>query len=233
MQQKLFVFFDVDSTVISIETLDYLVSDSIADQNPAEKKRIEKEIHAITDKGMNGEIGLRESILGRIHAGKIHKKHIQNLCENIAQFITPGIEECIEFLQKNGHAVFLLSSGFQEYLLPLAEKLHIPHDHVFGNHFVYDAHGKVINTDQTNPLMDAEGKTKVITAYKKQKKKKGFFIMVGDGINDLHTKAIVDYCIGFGAHKIREKVQHGADQFVTNSQDLLKIFHALVRQEKN
>lgn len=219
--KKLFVFFDVDSTVISIETLDYLVIQSIG-------THAAEEIQKITDKGMNGEMELRDSIRARIQIGKITKKEIENLAAQITNYITPGMQECIEFLQHSGHEVFLLTSGFHEYLSPLAEKLNIPQDHVFANRFLYDAHGTVIGADESNPLINADGKIKVITDCKK-----GFSIMVGDGINDLRTRTVVDYCIGFGAHKIREKVRQGADQFVTNTKDLLTIFHALVRQAKN
>lgn len=226
--RKLFVFFDVDSTVVSIETLDYLVAKSLAQKPPTERIRIAQEISTITDKGMNGEIDLKESIRARIRIGKITKKDVEDLAAHMTEYLTTGIEKCIQFLQENNQEVFLLSSGFQEYLQPLAEKLGIPKEHVFGNKFLYDQTGKVIGADETNPLITADGKRHVITDYKKEKNEKGFFIMVGDGINDLATRTIVNCCIGFGAHKIRKKVQQSADRFVTNTRDLLTIFRGFL-----
>eukprot|EP00121_Abeoforma_whisleri_P011182 Awhi_evm1s10320 len=59
--------------------------------------------------------------------------------------LVPGIRELIKRLREREVEVFLISGGFRELILPLAEALDVPPANIFANRFVY------MSDDETGP----------------------------------------------------------------------------------
>src|SRR3989338_10206993 len=71
-------FFDFDSTLVSIESLDELIALSIRENHePDEAGKILEEIRKITDMGMNGEIDFPESLSRRLKKAPVNRSHIK------------------------------------------------------------------------------------------------------------------------------------------------------------
>jgi hypothetical protein len=46
---------------------------------------------------------------------------------------TQGIEHLVKLLQRRNVAIYLISGGFREIIIPIANLLNIPRDHIFAN----------------------------------------------------------------------------------------------------
>ncbi len=50
-------------------------------------------------------------------------------------------------------------------------------------------------------------------------------IMVGDGATDLEAKPPAEVFVGYGGNAVRERVKIGADWFITDFHDLIKVIN--------
>lgn len=214
------IFFDFDSTLVSIETLDLLVEEHI--KNDPEKI---SEIHKITTAGMNGNLPLFDSLTRRIKQVKIEKCEIDKFSKTILNFITPNIKEIITELQNKGHTIYILSGGFKDYMYLTAEALKIKNEHVFGNTFTYNNKGIVTGFSEQNPLCKNEGKAHIINQLNLKEK----IIMVGDGYTDLEVfnQKSCDAFIGFGLHIKRDNIKDGAPHYAENINSFRRIIGEL------
>jgi phosphoserine phosphatase len=171
---------------------------------------------------MNGDVPFEEVFETRL---LIVKPHVSDLAQVAAKYIdtiTPYAFETIQKLKKGGAKVWLLSGGYDEAIIPLADYLGIGRDHVLANHLEFDAQGVYRDFDRTNPLCKKFGKRQIVEMLKGDGTIQGKVAIVGDGMSEMETKGIVDVCIGFGGHIIRENVKNMADIFVAD-----KTFQAL------
>ena len=221
MSSSFAFLFDFDSTIISVESLDEIIKLSLCDSS--ESRTTLKQIEQITNQGMAGEIDLLESISSRLKIAGIKKAHIETFKKQVPRFITPGITEVVQFLQHQKASLFIISGGFRECIFPVAQKLQIPDDHCFGNVFLFDENDRVIGVEKNNPLCRSDGKTRVIKYLKNSGKAARKVFMIGDGYTDLvpFLEGVADDFLGFGAHKVRAKVQTQAPHFFDNSKALL------------
>jgi len=201
--------FDFDSTIVSIETLDFLIS-NIAGQGNSK-------IHEITNQAMGGNLSFRESLKMRFASASLTKEHIIQMQNVICKYITPGVVE--NFIKlKHTHDLYIISGGFLEIIHPVAAKLQIPKKNCFANEFLYN-NEDVIGYNSSNPLADSGGKPKVIKNIHNNYEK---VFMIGDGYTDLEVSKEIPSIIfcGFGQHSIRQAVLNEARQFFYNFEDL-------------
>src|SRR5215218_3663604 len=92
-----FVFFDVDSTLVTIEGIDVL-----ANGNP--------EIVRLTEAAMNGEIALDEVYGRRLEIIKPTLADVERLGERYTQSLVDGAEETIATLQRAGADVDIVTA---------------------------------------------------------------------------------------------------------------------------
>lgn len=218
VQKNLFVF-DFDSTLVKIESLDELLIEGLRKKG---KNEVIPKIEEITNMGMNGEINLKESIEKRLALAELKKDDIQLFKNKILKEITPGIEKIISWLQAQGHAIFIISGGFLDCILPVAKKLNIPKENCFGNSCYYNQNGSLTGIDQKNPLVRSNGKCQIISELKK--KHKCPVVIIGDGFSDLipWQNKMADYFLGFGVNIHRPKIQMQAENYFTTTKDLLQ-----------
>lgn len=194
-----FVFFDVDSTLVTIEGVDVL-----ANGNP--------EIVRLTDAAMNGEIPLDEVYAKRLDLIRPTRADVDALGRRYMVSLVDGAAETIAALQAAGVDVHLVTAGIAQAIAPLAESLHIAPRAVHAVALRFDEAGNYLDFDRRSLLARSGGKELVVRAILTRAKGKAAFI--GDGVSDLETRPAVDLFIGFGGVAVRERVRNEADAFV-------------------
>jgi phosphoserine phosphatase len=195
-----FVFFDVDSTLVTIEGIDVL-----ANGNP--------EIVRLTDAAMNGEISVDQVYGRRLEIIKPTLADVEALGERYVNSMVDGAAETIATLQREGADVHLVTAGIAQAIAPLAAKLNIAPRAVHAVALQFDDAGNYADFDRRSLLTRSGGKELVVRSVLTRAKGKSAFI--GDGITDLETKPAVDLFIGFGGVCVRERVQRNAEVYVS------------------
>ncbi|MES2961714.1 MAG: HAD-IB family phosphatase [Pseudomonadota bacterium] len=209
--------FDFDSTLVSIETLDFLIAKT--SQNQAEK------VEEITKLAMNGKMTFADSLRARFANSHITKSEIEELKSEICNYITEGFISGIKQL-KFTFDIYIISGGFLEIIYPVAEKLGIAKENCFANNFIYEGE-KIIGFDQSNIMAQNGGKPKIVAQILEKKSYEKIF-MIGDGYTDLEVAKAnpdVTFC-GFGEHAAREAVIKESPNFFYNVGDLIKFLCA-------
>ena len=194
-----FVFFDVDSTLVTIEGIDVL-----ANGNP--------EIVRLTNAAMNGEVPLDEVYAKRLEIIRPTRADIDALGRRYIASLVDGAAETIAALQSAGVVVHLVTAGIAQAIAPLADALQIPPRAVHAVPLQFDADGNYADFDRRSFLARPGGKELVVRAILTRSKGKAAF--VGDGVSDLETRPAVDLFIGFGGVAARDRVRAEADVFV-------------------
>jgi HAD superfamily phosphoserine phosphatase-like hydrolase len=205
--------FDFDSTMVTLESLDTLISLAIEGAPEAEKDPLLAAITAITDAGMGGNKELRDSIRERLRQVQPDADTMFRFKELVINCITEGVRELIEELIKRGKKVFVISGGLQECILPVSRRLKIPDEAVFANMPALSDAG-LITDFQEHPLAYSDGKVRVINQLRAEGVMPGRVCVIGDGSTDWRTKkeGAADYFVGFGGVALREKVREEAEK---------------------
>jgi phosphoserine phosphatase len=208
-KKKKLVAFDLDGTLINIETLDEL----------AKLVGVEKEIGEITKKAMNGEIEFREALTQRVKLLKnLPLTKIEELKKKIP--ITHGAQDLISELKKAGFITAIITGGFNIFADEIGKKLGV--DYVYANKLIIK-NGKLTGEFE-GEILSPESKLKIL---RKIASKEGISleecVAVGDGANDLLIIRNAGLGIGFNPKKI---VQKNAKAII-NVKDL-KVVPALI-----
>ena len=199
-----FLFFDVDSTLVTIEGIDVLASG-----NP--------EIARLTEAAMNGEVPLEEVYARRLAIIRPTRAAVDALAQRYLESLVDGAEAVIATLQRGGAVIHLVTAGIEQAVLPLAARLGVPNVHAV--RLFFDADGDYEDFDRRSLLTRTGGKELVVRAVRARSKGKA--AMIGDGASDLEAKPAVDLFIGFGGVHERSVVRENADVFVTDLRDVL------------
>jgi phosphoserine phosphatase len=202
-----FAFFDVDSTLATIEGIDVL-----ADGN--------QDIASLTDAAMNGEIPLDQVYARRLAMIRPSKTRVEQLGATYMNSLVKGAEETIATLRDNGVIVLLVTAGIEQAILPLAKALHVDSRNVHAVTLTFDASGNYTDFDRRSFLTRPGGKELVVRDIRARSHGKAAFI--GDGISDLEVKPAVDLFIGFGGVVVRPRVKENADLYLTDLRDVLQ-----------
>eukprot|EP00441_Pelagodinium_beii_P033158 CAMPEP_0197641020 /NCGR_PEP_ID=MMETSP1338-20131121/15105_1 /TAXON_ID=43686 ORGANISM="Pelagodinium beii, Strain RCC1491" /NCGR_SAMPLE_ID=MMETSP1338 /ASSEMBLY_ACC=CAM_ASM_000754 /LENGTH=238 /DNA_ID=CAMNT_0043213919 /DNA_START=175 /DNA_END=891 /DNA_ORIENTATION=- len=212
------VFFDVDSTVVTTEGID-LIGKCFG---------IMKEISELTHKAMNGNVKFQDAMAQRLQLIADHgmtKDSLEKCVKTEGKpKWSPGVQDVVKMLHKQGTDVYLVSGGFQNMLKPLALELHIPQKMIYANEILFDENGQYAGFDRNAPTSASGGKPAVLKMMQKKHKYKTM-IMFGDGATDMdaRTHGPASAFIGYGGVQVREKIKEGADWFITSFQEILDI----------
>jgi len=201
-----FVFFDVDSTLVTIEGIDVL-----AGGNP--------EIAKLTDAAMNGEIPLDQVYARRLEMIRPTRDQVEAVGQRYVASIVDGAEETFRTLSDNGVQIHLVTAGIAQAIAPLASHLGVPPRAVHAVALRFDERGDYQDFDRRSFLTRPGGKELVVRDVRARTHGKAAF--VGDGVSDLETKPAVDLFIGFGGVCVRERVRDNAEVYVTTMRELL------------
>ena len=169
---------DFDSTLVRVETLDLLAELALRDASGAAETRAR--IRALTDAAMEGRLAFREALAQRLELLRAHRDILPQVAQHLLQAVTPSFARNRSFLAAHAAHIHIVSSGFRELIVPVAESLGLRADHVHANAFTFDAEGRIDGCDWSNPLSADGGKVHAVAALNLE----GDVVAVGDGIGD-------------------------------------------------
>ncbi|HEV7428601.1 MAG TPA: HAD-IB family phosphatase [Thermoanaerobaculia bacterium] len=202
-----FAFFDVDSTLVTIEGIDVL-----ADGNP--------EIATLTAAAMNGEIPLDQVYTKRLEMIRPSRQRVEQLAAEYLRSLVDGAQETVAALHDRGVVVHLITAGIEPAVLPVANVLKIAQRNVHAVKLTFDANGNYADFDRRSFLTRTGGKELVVRDIRARSHGKA--ALIGDGVSDLEAKPAVDLFIGFGGVVVRPRVKENAHLYVTDLRDVLQ-----------
>ncbi len=213
------VCFDVDSTVSLDEGIDVLAAHAGAADAVAQ----------LTRSAMSGALTFEAAIAARLALIKPTRSMIQSCLAAHPVRITPGAPELVSRLHKRGAAVYLVSGGFADFVLPVAHALGIAENRVIANRFVFaagDEDAPCIGLDPHVPTCRSGGKAAAISLIQASLASElggqpVKVAMVGDGATDLEAAPPADVFVGFGGVVIRDSVLQRSKYFVRSFEELI------------
>jgi len=192
------ICFDMDSTLIETEVIDEL----------AERAGAGKEVKAITESAMRGEIDFAESFRKRCSLLKgLDASVLQEVAENLP--ITEGTDRLMTVLKRVGFKIAILSGGFTYFGNYLKKKYNI--DYVYANELeIVD--GKLTG-NHIGDIVDGKRKAELLRLIAQVENVDiRQTVAVGDGANDLPMITIAGLGIAFHA---KPKVKETAKQSIS------------------
>ncbi len=208
MGKKLIVF-DMDSTLVSNETIDEL----------AEIAGIGEDVRKITERAMNGEIDYIQSIRERVRLLRGMPSAVLDEMKS-SLTLNPGARELISSLRSMKYRVALVSGGFTEFTEKMKEELGL--DYAFGNRLeVKNGH---LTGNLEEPILDARGKQRIIEEIMiSEGISSREVVVVGDGANDTVMVRNAGLGIAFRGKEVLRKVADGT----LSKSDLRSILYCL------
>ena len=207
-RKKKLMIADMDSTILTSETLDEL----------AQACGLKDEIAKITARAMAGELDFHDAIRTRVQMLKgLTPDDIQSVIADL--MFSKGAETVLKTLKHNDVKTILVSGGFVEFAQWAAN--HIGFDHFHANRFEYEDNGH-LSGDVREPIVDAQTKADLLVHYKRMYQFEDHDIMaVGDGSNDVLMLKAAGLGLGYKA----KKPVHNAVDNVIHFTDLTSILY--------
>ncbi len=216
MLSNIIFIFDFDSTFTQVEALDVLADISLLENDKEEKLRA---IAELTQKGMSGQISFSESLKERMKIVSGTKQDIETLVAQLKTKVSTSILPNKEFFRKNKANIYIISSGFKDFIDPVVADFSIDSSHVFANTFTWAANGRISGFDSQNPLSKNQGKPTLV----QQLNFTAPVVVIGDGYTDYEIKkeGFADRFIAYTENISRPSVTKQADYIATNFNDFL------------
>jgi len=187
---------DMDSTLITIETVDEL----------ADMVGLKPQVAAITEEAMRGEIEYDESLRRRVALLKdLEEAALQRVYDERLK-LTPGAEALLKKTQALGIKTLLVSGGFTFVTDQLKTRLNLDQCH---SNLLEIADGKLTGK-VIGAIVNAEGKREALLKMRDELGiRKEQIIGIGDGANDLKFLAESGVSVAYHAKPIvRDKTTH-------------------------
>jgi len=193
------ICFDMDSTLIQTECIDEL----------ARRAGVGKQVSAITERAMRGEIDFKESFTERVALLKgLDVSVMQEIAENMP--ITEGVDRLMSVLKTCGYKIAILSGGFTYFGEFLQRKYGI--DYVYANELEIGEDGKLTGR-YVGEVVDGRRKADLLKLIAQSEKVNlAQTIAVGDGANDLPMLSEAGLGIAFHA---KPRVKESAGQSIS------------------
>ena len=206
---KFLVVFDVDSTLIEDEAIELL----------AERAGKRKEVAAITDRAMSGELDFAASLIERVAA-------LAGLPESVLEEVskelrpTKGAAELVAAIHARGGKAAAVSGGFIQLLAPVKEAIGFDFERANTLEVV---EGKLTG-NVLGQIIDREAKAKALLTWAAELSvPQARTIAVGDGANDLGMMEVAGLSVAFCAKPI---VRQNA-KIALNQRDLALLIQLL------
>jgi phosphoserine phosphatase len=202
---------DMDSTLITIETIDEL----------ADMVGLKKEVAAITAQAMRGEVEYDESLERRVALLKdLEESALERVYDERLR-LTPGAEVLLTRTQALGIRTLLVSGGFTYMTDKLKSRLKL--DHCHSN--VLEISGGKLTGKVLGAIVNADGKREALLEVRDDLGiTRNEIIGIGDGANDLKFMAECGVSVAYHAKPVvREKATHAVNY--VNLDGVLHLFH--------
>jgi D-3-phosphoglycerate dehydrogenase len=177
-----YLVFDFDSTFTQVEGLDELADIALAGQ-PDRAARV-AQIKALTDRGMAGEIGFQESLSQRLALLGANRRHLAPLVAHLQTKVSASIRRNADFFRTHADRIYVVSSGFREFIEPVVAEFGITPSHVLANTFTFDSEGNITGCDPANVLSRDGGKIRQLVLLDLD----GPVYVLGDGYTDYQIR---------------------------------------------
>ena len=190
---------DMDSTLITIETIDEL----------ADLVGRKAEVAAVTAQAMRGEIDYAESLRRRVAllAG-LEEAALEKICEQ-RMHLSPGAEALLRRCRERGIRTLLVSGGFDFFTARLQQRLQI--DEVLSNALEIDR-GRLTGRVR-GAIVDGRAKAaKLRDAMRRLGLGRDQALAIGDGANDIPMMSEAGVSVAYRAKPaVREHATHALD----------------------
>tara|TARA_R110000765_G_scaffold57629_1_gene112748 strand:- start:476 stop:1150 length:675 start_codon:yes stop_codon:yes gene_type:complete len=204
---KRLIAFDVDSTLLRVESLDTALEAALA--NLPDSAAARARLHDITNAGMTGRMALRDSLEARLQLASLDRAMVLRIAEDLRKRVTPGMAALLRQLRAQGDELHAVSGGFADLLEPVLDDLGFGRSEMHANEFIY-LDEQVIGLDPDCPLSRNGGKAEILNRISRHARTT---IIIGDGMTDFEAfeQGAADKFIGFGAIAQREVVLAAAE----------------------
>ena len=212
-----YLIIDFDSTFTQVEGLDELAD--IALESSPDREKIVGQIRALTDRGMSGELKFSESLRQRLALLPARREHIALLVERLKGKVSESIRRNRGFFEQFPGRVYIVSSGFREFIEPVVAEFGIDADHVLANTFTFDAEDRITGFDADNVLSRDGGKILQL----RQLDLNGPVYALGDGYTDYQIReaGLADRFYAFTENVSRPAVVAHADRVLPSFDEFL------------
>lgn len=182
-RRKKLLLADMDSTIVTTETLDEL----------ADFVGLKDKVADITTRAMKGDLDYQDSLRERVRLLK--GLSADKLKETLDQTqTTSGAEKLVKTMRENGGASILVSSGFTYFTEAIAAQCGFAGHH--GN--ILGIENGVLDGTVVEPILDKDTKLAYLEGYKdKLSLNYEHVAAIGDGSNDLPMLTAAGLGIGF------------------------------------
>lgn len=182
-RQKHLLMADMDSTIVTTETLDELAAEA----------GIKDKISAITEKAMRGELDFEGALKERVGLlENLPKDALKRTLD--ATIISDGADQLVQTMRKNGAFCALVSGGFTYFTGAIAAQLGFTAHH--GN--VLGIENDKLNGTVQEPILDKDSKLNYLKLYCEELSIDiEDTVAIGDGANDLPMLSAAGLGIGY------------------------------------
>ncbi len=224
MENDKYFVIDFDSTFTKVEALDILAEISL-EGHPEKEDRI-RQIKEITDRGMDGSLSVKESLLKRLQLLEARREHLDELVSRLKNHVSESFKRNKEFIPNFRDNIFIVSNGFRDFIEPVVTPYGIRPDHIHANSFVFDEEGRIVGCDPECLLTENNGKANQLRKLEIT----GDVYVIGDGYTDYEIKAagMANSFYAFTENVSRTNVIEKADHVTPNLDEFL-FLHNMVR----
>jgi D-3-phosphoglycerate dehydrogenase / 2-oxoglutarate reductase len=207
---------DFDSTLIRLESLDELAR--IALESNPQRETILAELSQLTKDGMNGKLQFSESLQRRLALFQANQEHVAALIDFLKGQFSTSVLNNSEWFAVNKEDIYVVSGGFEDYIVPVVAEIGITPDHVFANRFVYDANGVITGYDVSRLLSRSRGKVTQVAQLGMEPP----IVMIGDGYTDYEVRegGMADEFWAFVENVYRDQAVEKADKVLRSFTEL-------------
>tara|TARA_Y100001960_G_scaffold258238_1_gene277586 strand:- start:63 stop:740 length:678 start_codon:yes stop_codon:yes gene_type:complete len=218
MSAKFSLIIDFDSTIIGLETLEYLAD--ISTNDSSDKKKLISQISHYTNLAMNGDITFEQSLDLRFDLIKLNRQDINNSISYLKNKIDTSFLDNINFFKKHFDSIYIVSGGFKSIIHSVLNSALDADWNVYANEFVFDDKGNVKGVEEGNPLSLSKGKVELVKSLNLDND----IIIVGDGYTDYEIKKfnVAKYFLAYTAHIKRNNVINNADVVCSDFYDVIE-----------
>lgn len=182
-RRKKLLMADMDSTIVTSETLDEL----------AESAGIKDQVAEITARAMNGELDFKEALRERVALLKgLPYTKLQETLEKIE--LSEGAKALVGTMKKNGATCVLVSGGFTFFASEIARRAGFDASHA--NTLSLDR--STLSGEVLEPILDKFTKVEFLQNHMKQLGlEAGDCLAIGDGANDIPMLKAAGMAFGY------------------------------------